>query len=187
MIHATGAIGNGGEVDATNAFGNCEGARDWHPQRPRKLAPEAATKLALAGANGEGLAIRRQEQERVPEAGRPRRRRSRCQFCDRLECQFDDRPSASRRCACDRGQASTTYATQAALPPALPRARRLGTGVRGLLRQFEHRADGDAEGAGRDERRLDAVIAVLVTAQKLLPPRPPSMCRSHSRSSHSGF
>jgi len=32
-----------------------------------------------------------------------------------------------------------------------------------------------------------AVIAVLVTAQKLLPPGPPSMCRSHSRSSHSGF
>src|SRR5260370_6093874 len=45
----------------------------------RELAPSAATKagagggheLALAGANGEGPAIRRQEQERVPEAGRP--------------------------------------------------------------------------------------------------------------------
>ena len=32
-----------------------------------------------------------------------------------------------------------------------------------------------------------AVIAVLVTAQKLLPPGPPAMCRSQSRSSQSGF
>jgi predicted metal-binding membrane protein len=32
-----------------------------------------------------------------------------------------------------------------------------------------------------------AVIAVLVTAQKLLPPGPPSMCSSHSRSSHLGL
>jgi len=29
------------------------------------------------------------------------------------------------------------------------------------------------------------VIAALVFAQKLLPPKPPLMCRSHSRSSHS--
>jgi hypothetical protein len=30
---------------------------------------------------------------------------------------------------------------------------------------------GDADGAGRDKCRLDGLIAVLVTAQKLLPPR----------------
>jgi hypothetical protein len=32
-----------------------------------------------------------------------------------------------------------------------------------------------------------AVIAVFVTAQKLLPAVPPAMRRSYSRSSHSGF
>jgi predicted metal-binding membrane protein len=32
-----------------------------------------------------------------------------------------------------------------------------------------------------------AAIAALVIAQELLPPRAPSMCRSHWRSWHSGF
>src|SRR5260370_31263758 len=75
VIPATGAIGNGGgEVDATDAFASCEGTRNWHSQRERKLAPEAVTELALAGASGGGPAIRRQEQrgdQRLGGAGAP--------------------------------------------------------------------------------------------------------------------
>ena len=41
--------------------------------------------------------------------------------------------------------------------------------VRAVLRRLEHRTDADAGGAGRHERHLDVVIAVLVLAQKLLP------------------
>src|SRR5260370_22505464 len=70
VIPATGAIGNGGgEVDATDAFASCEGTRNWHSQRERKLAPEAVTELALAGASGGGPAIRRPEQRRDQRVG----------------------------------------------------------------------------------------------------------------------
>src|SRR5260370_22025529 len=70
VIPATGAIGNGGgEVDATDAFASCEGTRNWHSQRERKLAPEAVTELALAGANGEGPVNRKQEQKRKQRTG----------------------------------------------------------------------------------------------------------------------
>ena len=146
----------------------------------RELAPSAATKagagggheLALAGANGEGPAIRRQEQELVSEAGRPRRPRSRCQFCDRLECQFDDRPSASRRCAYYRGQASTSSRRSSGT------CRRRCRETAGSGFGFGLCCVGSSAGLmamlvvlGVMSVGWMAVIAVLVTAQKLLPPR----------------
>ena len=43
--------------------------------------------------------------------------------------------------------------------------------VRALLRRFEHRADGDAGGAGVMSLDVDGRVAGLVLVQKLLPPR----------------
>jgi short chain dehydrogenase len=53
------------------------------------------------------------------------------------------------------GKFLRAHAAQAALPPPLPRDRRVGFRVRAVLRGLQCRADGDAGGAGRDERRVD--------------------------------
>src|SRR5712691_10061588 len=62
---------------------------------------------------------------------------------------------AGRRRRGDRGRRLRAHAGQAALPPALPGRCRLRAGVRAMLRRLEHRADGGAGSAGRDEPVLD--------------------------------
>src|SRR5258708_18320434 len=154
----------------------------------RELAPSAATK---AGAGG-GHESWRRRRPRTCTGGRQRGRtgypqtgtgagtrgwearrpRSRCQFCDRLECRFYQRPSASRRCACYRGQASTSSRRSSG---HLRRRCREGAGS-GLA--FGVCCVGSSIGLmamlvvlGVMSVGWMAVIAVLVTAQKLLPPR----------------
>jgi len=56
-----------------------------------------------------------------------------------------------RRPDCDRRRRLRVHAAQAAIPPALPRQRRFWVRLRAALRRVEHRADGDAGGAGRHE------------------------------------
>jgi hypothetical protein len=145
----------------------------------RELAPSAATKagarggheVALADANGEGPAIRRRELELVPEAGRPRRPRSRCQFCDRLECQFDDRPRPAAGAPITAGRRLRVHTVQAVLAPPLPRDRRVGFRVRGCCVGSSAGLMAMLVVLGVMSVGWMAVMAVLVTAQKLLPPR----------------
>src|SRR6266852_6221845 len=59
------------------------------------------------------------------------------------------------RRVCDRCGGLRAHAAQTALPPALPRERRLWIRVRALLRRVEHRTDGDAGGAEHHERHLN--------------------------------
>ena len=82
---------------------------------------------------------------------------------------------ARRRRGRDRGGVYELTPLKRQLPPALPRERPLGIRVRALLRRLEHRADADAGGAERHERRLDG-------RDRRARPRPEAPARERRRS-----